>query len=81
MKKTVYFAVDYYDRQVIPRIIEKYNLPPMEAARRFLLSETHALLEDEECGLTSFPDRAVLDMWEAEQVTGDPRNSIYVRGE
>ena len=28
-----------------------------------------------------FPERAVFDMWEAEQITGDPRNSAYVRGE
>ena len=81
MTKTVYFAIDYYNRQVIPQIIEKYNLPPMEAAKLFILSKTHALLEDAECGLLSFPDRALFDMWEAEQITGDPRNSIYIRGE
>lgn len=81
MKKIVYFAADYYDRQVIQKIIEKYGLEPMDAARRFLMSETHAMLEDESYGLLSFPDRAVFDMWEAEQVTGDPRNSVYIRGE
>ena len=81
MNKTVYFAVDYYDRQVIQKIIDKYALDPMEAARSFLTSQTHELLEDAECGLCSFPDRAVFDMWEAEKVTGDPRNSIFIRGE
>ncbi|MBQ2633973.1 MAG: hypothetical protein IJF88_05270 [Oscillospiraceae bacterium] len=81
MKKTVYFATDYYDRKVIQRIIEKYNLPPLEAARRFLTSQTHELLEDAECGLLCFPERAVFDMWEAEQITGDPRESAYIRGE
>ena len=81
MKKIVYFAADYYDRQVIQTIIDKYGLEPMDAARRFLMSETHAMLEDESYGLLSFPDRAVFDMWEAEQVTGDPRKSVYVRGE
>ena len=81
MKKIVYFAADYYDRQVIQTIIDKYGLEPMDAARRFLMSETHAMLEDESYGLLSFPDRAVFDMWEAEQITGDPRNSQYIRGE
>ena len=81
MKKTVYFATDYYDRQVIESIIEKYNLNPMEAAKSFFMSKTHAMLEDEECGLLSMPAYAVFDMWEAERVTGDPRNSAYVRGE
>ena len=81
MKKNVYFAIDYYNRHVIEMIIEKYGLEPMEAARRFLLSETHTLLEDAECGLLCFPDRGIFDMWEAEQKTGDPRNSVYVREE
>ena len=81
MTKTVYFATDYYDRYVIQRIIDKYGIEPMEAARRFLTSKTHEMLEDAECCLMSFPDMALFDMWEAEQVTGDPRNSEYVRGE
>ena len=81
MKKNIYFAVDYYDRQVIEKIIDKYALDPMEAARRFLMSRTHVMLENAEYGLLSYPVRAVFDMWEAEQVTGDPRNSVYVRSE
>ena len=81
MNRTPHFVADYYSRQVIARIIEKYALDPMEATRRFLTSETHALLEDADNGLAAFPARAVFDMWEAEQVTGDPRNSLYIRGE
>ncbi len=81
MKKNVYFATDYYDRQVIQKIIDKYGMEPMDAVRKFLTSKTHVMLEDESYGLLSFPDRAVFDMWEAEQITGDPRNSVYVRGE
>ena len=81
MRKCAYFALDYYGRHVIQRIIDKYDFEPIEALRSFLLSETHRLLEDADCGLLSFPERAIFDMWEAEQVTGDPRNSAYVRGE
>ena len=81
MKKTVYFATDYYDRQVIESIIKKYNLNPLDAAKSFIMSKTHAMLEDEEYGLVSMPAYAVFDMWEAERITGDPRNSVYVRGE
>ncbi len=81
MKKTVYFAIDYYDRKVIESIIEKYNLKPMDAAKSFIMSKTHAMLEDEEYGLLSMPAYAVFDMWEAERITGDPRNSVYVRSE
>ncbi len=81
MTKNYYFAIDHYNRSVIQKIIEKYDLPPMEAARRFLTSRTHAMLEDAQFGLLSFPDRAVFDMWETEQIAGDPRKSSYIRGE
>lgn len=81
MKRNVYFSIDYYDRQVIQAIIDKYAIEPMDAARRFLTSETHRMLEDADYGLLAYSDRAVFDMWEAEQVTGDPANSVYVRGE
>lgn len=81
MRKTEYFMTDYYDRQVIQRIIDKYNMEPLEATRCFLTSQTHEMLEDSDYGLWSFPDRAVFDMWEAERITGDPRNSAYIRGE
>lgn len=81
MIKNIYFATDYYDRYVIRQIIDKYGTTPMEATRRFLTSKTHEMLEDASYGLLCFPERAVFDMWEAEQVTGDPRNSVYIRGE
>ncbi len=53
----------------------------VDATRSFLTSKTHEMLENAEYGLLSFPERAIFDMWEVEQVTGDPRNSAYVRGE
>lgn len=81
MKKNVYFAIDYYDRKVIQLIIEKYNLDPMEATQSFMMSKTHAMLEDADYGLLSFSENAVFDMWEAERITGDVRNSVYVSGE
>ena len=81
MTKNVYFALDYYNRRVVQRIMEKYGMEPLDAARRFLTSKTHEMLEDAENGLLSFPDRAIFDMWEAEQITGDPRSSAYIRGE
>ena len=81
MTKMVYFATDYYDRQVIQRIIDKYGMEPMEATRSFLTSKTHDMLEDAEYGLWIYPERAIFDMWETEKITGDPRNSVFVRGE
>lgn len=81
MSKLPYFALDYYNRSVVTSIINKYAFEPMDAVRSFLLSQTHALLEDAENGLWDYPARAIFDMWEAEQVTGDPRNSLSLRAE
>lgn len=53
----------------------------MEATQSFMMSKTHAMLEDADYGLLSFSENAVFDMWEAERITGDVRNSVYVRGE
>ena len=66
---------------VLKEIMEKYGMDQMEASRAFLTSETHAMLEDAALAMTDFSDRAVFDMWEAERVTGDPRNSTYLRSE
>lgn len=73
--------LDHYNRHVVERIIDKYGMDPMQAARSFLTSQTHAMLEDAACAMWDFSERAIFDMWEAERVTGDPRNSIYIRGD
>ena len=46
-----------------------------------LLPQTHALLEDEECGMTAFGAGTIFELWEVERITGDPRNSVYIREE
>ena len=74
-------SLDYYNRSVIRRIIDKYDMDPMEAVRDFLSSATHEMLEDAEMAMWEFSERAVFDMWEAEKVTGDPRNSVFLRSE
>lgn len=79
MTKIPYFVADYYDREVVGAMIDKYGLDPLDAVRRFVCSQTHALLEDAENGLSAYPPFAVLEMWEAEQVTGDPRNAACLR--
>ena len=81
MTKLPSFSLFYYNKRVIERIMNKYGMNPMDAAREFLSSETHAMLEDAELGMWDFSERAIFDMWEAEQVTGDPRNSAYLRSE
>ncbi len=81
MTKTPCCSLDYYNKNVIQKIMEKYDMSQMEATRAFLTSETHAMLEDAELAMWDFSDRAIFDMWESERVTGDPRNSVYLRSE
>lgn len=79
MKRLDPDIIDYYNSEVVQMIAEKYGYSPMEALRLFVTSETHEMLENENCGFTSFGAGAVFDIWEAEKVTGDPRQSVYIR--
>ena len=81
MNKISVFSLDYYNKNVIKRIAEKYDLSIMDAARAFLTSEIHAMIEDPRLEMWEFSERAVFDMWEVERITGDPRNSMYLRSE
>ena len=81
MERLMPDVVKYYDREVTRLIADKYGFEPMDALRAFLASETHAMLEDRECGMTDFGPYGIFDIWEAERVTGDPRNSVYIRAE
>ena len=67
------YCLDYYNKSIVQMIMEKYGMDQMEASRAFLTSETHAMLEDAALAMTDFS--------EAERVTGDPRNSTYLRSE
>ena len=81
MNKLPCYSLDHYNNRVIPRIMEKYGWDEMKASRAFILSETHCMLEDADLAMWEFSDLAVFEMWEVEQITGDPRNSIHIRGE
>lgn len=81
MKRLDPDIIDYYNGEVVQMISEKYGYCQMDALRAFVSSKTHEMLEDENCGLTSFGAGAVFEIWETEKVTGDPRNSVYIRGE
>lgn len=74
-------TIDYYNSEVVEMIVEKYGYSPMEALRIFVFSKTHEMLENADCGLTAFGAGAVFEIWEAEKVTGDPKNSVYIRGD
>ena len=69
----------YYDKEVAKLINEKYNFPMKEAFLKFVKSKTYELLRDERLELWDFGPKVILDMWENEFITGNPRNSLYIR--
>ena len=69
----------YYDREVVSMIVEKYAMVPMNALNSFLQSETYRMFIDPELEMTDFSPLGIFDMWECEQTTGNPRNSLYLR--
>ena len=81
MSRTSVTSLRYYDEAVTDLIVQKYNLGRMDALRRFVMSQTHAWLEDAEYGLLSFGAPGIFDMWENEAVTGTPTNSVYLGGD
>lgn len=72
-------TLDFFDRQVTDMIIEKYGIDEIEAIKKFLKSKTYQMLLDTETEVYKMSPRIVFDMWESEMVTGDPRNSQYIR--
>lgn len=73
------YILSFYDEKVSQMIVEKYGIEPLSALRRFLLSKTYKMLADTELEMWDFSPFGIFDMWEAEQITGDPRNSLYLR--
>lgn len=81
MKRLRSFSLDYYNKYIIQRIIEKYHMEQMAAARAFLTSQTHAMLENADMAMWEFSAPVIFEIWESEHNTGDPRNSEHLRSE
>lgn len=70
-----------FDVEVSRLIADSRGVSEMDGFRLFLDSEIHRMLEDNELKMWHFSPIAIFDMWENEVITGDPRNSLYLRGE
>ena len=79
LKTALPFILDYYDSEVSRMICQKYGLSIMEAYKKFMFSKTYEMLSNPELQMWDFSCFGIFDMWEAEQRTGDPRDSIYIR--
>ena len=74
-------VLDFYDKQVTGMIKDKYGYTPMQALRMFVSSETYSMLSDPSLEMWQFAPAGIFDMWESERITGDPRNSLYLRSD
>jgi hypothetical protein len=70
-----------FDVEVSRLIADSRGVSEMDGFRLFLDSEIHRMLEDNELKMWHFSPIAIFDMWENEVITGDPRNSLYLRGD
>lgn len=81
MIKTNVRTLVFFNQYIINKIIEKYGFDEKTAMRKFIMSETYKMLTDKELEIYTMSPEIVLDMWEVEQVTGEPRNSLYLRSD
>lgn len=70
-----------FDSEVAGLIAKSRGISDMDALRLFLRSQTHEMLADDDLKLWHFSPLVIFDMWEAEQATGEPGNSLYLRGD
>jgi hypothetical protein len=70
-----------FDTELSFLIAQSRGISEMEGLRLFLNSEIHAMLLEDELKMWYFSSLAIFDMWETEIATGDPRNSLYLRGD
>ena len=79
MKEHMPLFLDYYDKEIIQMIVDKYGYSYMDAFRKFLNSKTYRMISDSELEMWDFGCPAIFDMWECEQITGNPTTSVYLR--
>ena len=79
MSEYLPYILHFFDKEVTFLIRNKYGYEPMEAYRKFLFSKTYKMLCNPELEMWEFSPVGIFDMWETEIVTGDPRNSLYIR--
>ena len=73
------FILSYYNVEIVKKICNKYGMEPMNALRNFLSSQTYQMLANQELAMWDFSPIGIFDMWESEQITGNPGNSLYLR--
>ena len=79
MKRTSPEMLDYYDEEVVRRIVEKYGYGEQEALELFLSSKTYQMMADPDMEMWQFGPGGIFSIWESERITGSPQRSAYLR--
>ena len=79
MTRELPYILSYYNGEITQMISEKYGYNLMDSLRMFLRSVTYRMLRNPELEMWEFSPLGIFDMWETEQITGDPHNSLYIR--
>ena len=79
MKWTKSDYLFFFDNWLVPMIVEEYGIDEEKALRLFINSQTYQLLNDETTKLFRESPFVIFDLYKAEQKTGDPRNSTYIK--
>lgn len=80
-KRTDPTILQIFDSEVSTLISENRGITQMEALKKFLGSKTHAMLTNDDMKMWYFSPLAIFDIWENEEASGDPGNSLYLRGD
>ena len=78
MKEFMQYFLNYYVRDIVKTMIEKYGYDEKTALKEFLDSETYKMLENYKMEMWEFGCMAILEMWECEKITGNVLNSPYL---
>lgn len=79
MNEALPYILSFYNAEIVKMISQKYGMTQRDALRKFIFSETYRMLANPELEMWDFSPAGIFDMWESEQVTGNPRNSLYIR--
>ena len=79
MKRTSPEVLDYYDEEVVRRIVEKYGYGEREALELFLSSKTYQMMANPEMEMWQFGPGGIFNILESERITGSPQRSAYIR--
>lgn len=70
-----------YTRNIVANIVQKYGMDEKTALCKYIDSKTNEMFNNTRLAMWEFTPEVIFELWECEQITGDPRNSVYIRGE